>query len=83
MCLKCFIYTHFSCVVYVGSESFFFAHQKFGKPVEATDRRMTGERCGYLCATAIANKLDEAWMALPPVILIVHFLTGYRNVGLL
>jgi len=49
--------------------------------MEATDRRMTGERCGHLCAVAIANKLDEAWMALLPWLCFVHILTCYPNVG--
>jgi hypothetical protein len=55
--------------------------QKFGKPVETTDRRMTGERCGHLCAVAIANRLDEAWMALPPTIAFIQFFIYFPNVG--
>lgn len=55
--------------------------EKFGKSVESTDRRMTRERCGHLCVVAIANKLDEAWMALPPIIFFVHFLICYPNAG--
>ncbi|PNF34813.1 hypothetical protein B7P43_G03781 [Cryptotermes secundus] len=55
--------------------------EKFGKPMEITDRRMSTERCGHLCAVAIANKLDEAWMALPPIIFMVHFLICYPNVA--
>lgn len=55
--------------------------EKFGKPMEATDRRMTGERCGHLCSVAIANKLDEAWMALPPAIFLIHFLAYFPNAG--
>ncbi|KAJ9586317.1 hypothetical protein L9F63_020025 [Diploptera punctata] len=42
--------------------------EKFGQGVEPTDRRMKTDRCGYLCAVAIANKLEEAWMAVFPVI---------------
>jgi len=55
--------------------------EKFGKPVEATDRRMTGERCGHLCAVAIANKLDEAWMALPPILSLVSLFANFPNAG--
>jgi len=49
--------------------------------MEATDRRMTGERCGHLCSVAIANKLDEAWMALPPAIFLIHFFAYFPNAG--
>ncbi|GFG34081.1 hypothetical protein Cfor_07437, partial [Coptotermes formosanus] len=55
--------------------------EKFDKPTEATDRRMTGERCGHLCAVAIANRLDEAWMALPPIISLISFVTYFPNAG--
>ncbi|XP_021926946.1 dehydrogenase/reductase SDR family member 7-like isoform X2 [Zootermopsis nevadensis] len=54
--------------------------EKFGKSVEATDRRMTGERCGYLCAVAIANKLGEAWMALSPIIPFYYISVYYPNI---
>ncbi|CAL8095442.1 unnamed protein product [Orchesella dallaii] len=46
---------------------------KFGQEVQATDRRMTAERCAHLSLVAIANRLDEAWTALFPVILILYF----------
>ena len=36
------------------------------------DRRMTTERCAHLCAVAIANGLDEVWMALNPVLLCLY-----------
>lgn len=49
--------------------------------MEATDRRMTGERCGHLCAVAIANKLDEAWMALPPLLSLVSLFASFPNAG--
>jgi hypothetical protein len=42
---------------------------------------MTGERCGYLCAVAIANKLDEAWMALPPILSLVNFFAFFPSAG--
>jgi hypothetical protein len=73
-------YTQYSYIVDVLSETV-FSIQKFGKSVESTDRRMTRERCGQLCAVAIANKLDEAWMALPPIVFFVHFLICYPNAG--
>jgi hypothetical protein len=55
--------------------------QKFGKPVEPNDRRMSGERCGYLCAVAIANKLKEAWMSLLPYIPLCYIFVYYPNIG--
>jgi hypothetical protein len=55
--------------------------QKFGKPVEATDQSMTGERCGYLCAVVFANKLHEAWMSLLPYIPLCYIFMYYPNIG--
>lgn len=55
--------------------------QKFGKPVEPNDWRMSGERCAYLCAVAIANKLNEAWMSLLPYIPLYYLIVYYPNVG--
>jgi len=42
--------------------------EKYGISAQPTDRRMTSERCGYLCAVAIANKTAESWMAVFPLI---------------
>jgi hypothetical protein len=42
---------------------------------------MTGERCGHLCAVAIANKLDEAWMALPPMISLIRLFVYFPIAG--
>ncbi|XP_045463542.1 dehydrogenase/reductase SDR family member 7 isoform X2 [Harmonia axyridis] len=47
--------------------------QKYGKNVQSTDRRMTAERCGHLCAVALANKIRESWVALPPIVLFTYF----------
>lgn len=44
--------------------------EKYGINSKATDRRMTGERCGHLCAVALANKSREAWLCIFPVL---HF----------
>lgn len=54
--------------------------EKFGQGVEVTDRRMTAKRCGYLCAVAIANKLEEAWMALFPIIPFYYIFVYYPNI---
>lgn len=37
-----------------------------------TLKLMPTERCAYLTAVAIANKLDEAWMALNPILFIMY-----------
>lgn len=44
------------------------AGQVYGINTSTTDRRMTGERCGYLCAVALANRLSESWMGIFPII---------------
>lgn len=33
---------------------------------------MTGERCGELCAIAIANKTHESWMGLFPMMPLLY-----------
>ncbi|KAF5297203.1 hypothetical protein FQA39_LY12218 [Lamprigera yunnana] len=48
--------------------------EKYGIDVKETDRRMSGERCGQLCAIALANKSTEAWMSIFPVL---HILYAY------
>jgi hypothetical protein len=55
--------------------------QKFGKAVQPTDRRMSVERCGHLCAVAIANKLNEAWISLLPYIPLCYMFVYYPNIG--
>jgi len=47
--------------------------QKFDQSHNASDRRMTAERCAYLCLVAITNKLEESWQALFPVVPITYF----------
>lgn len=37
------------------------------------DRRMKTDRCAHLCAVAIANELDEVWIAQNPVLLFLYF----------
>lgn len=41
---------------------------KFGQAIQSNDKRMSGERCGYLFAIALANKLEESWAAISPII---------------
>lgn len=40
--------------------------------METTDKRMETTRCAELSAIAIANKLDEAWIALNPVLFFTY-----------
>lgn len=37
---------------------------------------MDTERCAYLIAIALANKIDQAWIAIQPV-LSIHYLSQY------
>ncbi|EFA00763.2 dehydrogenase/reductase SDR family member 7 [Tribolium castaneum] len=46
--------------------------QKYGIPADRKDRRMTGERCGQLCAIALANRTQESWMGLFPMMPFVY-----------
>ncbi len=36
------------------------------------DRRMSTERCARLCAVAMVNHLDEAWISINPVLLSLY-----------
>ncbi|KAK9747243.1 short chain dehydrogenase [Popillia japonica] len=42
--------------------------EKYGIGTRPTDKRMTAERCGELCAVALANRIPESWMALFPLL---------------
>ncbi|KAG8223158.1 hypothetical protein J437_LFUL015370 [Ladona fulva] len=57
------------------------ALHKYGADASASDRRLTADRCGYLCAVALANGLREAWMALPPVLPLTYLGCYYPNAG--
>lgn len=59
--------------------SYFF--QKFMQDQDPSDKRMTSERCAKLCAIAIANRLDEAWMGLFPVVPLCYVLRFYPNIA--
>ncbi|KAF2889031.1 hypothetical protein ILUMI_17142 [Ignelater luminosus] len=48
------------------------AGQKYGNTTVSTDRRMTGERCGQLCAVTLANKINECWLGVFPLIPFVY-----------
>lgn len=40
--------------------------------MQPTDKRMTTQRCAQLSVVAIANRLDEVWIALNPVLLFTY-----------
>lgn len=46
--------------------------EKYGITTQPTDRRLTAERCGQLCAIGIANKIKEGWMAMFPLMPITY-----------
>ncbi|XP_067010251.1 dehydrogenase/reductase SDR family member 7 [Anabrus simplex] len=53
---------------------------KFGQQVSSTDRRLSSERCGYLSAVALANRLPEVWIALFPLIPLTY-LVYFPNIA--
>lgn len=40
-----------------------------GGSMHKGEKRMETNRCAYLCAVAVANRLDEAWISLQPVLM--------------
>jgi len=46
--------------------------EKFGESMQATDKRMTAERCAELSFIAITNKLPESWICFKPVLLLMY-----------
>nr|KAG5695186.1 hypothetical protein BaRGS_018308 [Batillaria attramentaria] len=50
---------------YTGSKH---ALHVLGREMGKEEKRMETSRCAYLCAVAIANRLDEAWISLQPVL---------------
>ncbi|KAF4531954.1 hypothetical protein B566_EDAN006646 [Ephemera danica] len=57
------------------------ALHKFDQSVQDTDKRMSADRCGQLCAIAIANELYEGWMALFPLMPMIYFALYYPNMA--
>lgn len=53
--------------------------QKFGQSVQTGDKRMTAERCGFLMATAIANKTLTSFVGPFPVPLLTYIACYYPN----
>ncbi|XP_064605680.1 dehydrogenase/reductase SDR family member 7-like [Liolophura sinensis] len=42
--------------------------ENYGIDMKSDEKRMSTRRCAYLSAVAIANELDEVWIALHPVL---------------
>jgi len=40
-------------------------------------RKMTTDRCAFLCLVAIANKLEESWLAMFPLVIFTHLLRNH------
>ncbi|XP_014291922.1 dehydrogenase/reductase SDR family member 7 [Halyomorpha halys] len=55
--------------------------KNFGEAMGQDDKRMTTSRCAYLCAVAMANKLDEAWMGLFPVLPLCYMLVYHPGIA--
>lgn len=49
--------------------------------MESSEKRMSTARCAELCALAIANGLDEAWIALNPVLLFTYMFQYFPNLS--
>ncbi|EAT44715.1 AAEL003961-PA [Aedes aegypti] len=54
--------------------------EKFNKPVNADDRRLTSERCAELYAISLANKTPLSWAGTRPMNFIYYIGCYYPNV---
>ncbi|XP_022917940.1 dehydrogenase/reductase SDR family member 7 [Onthophagus taurus] len=54
--------------------------ENYSETVQPTDKRMTGQRCGELCAIALANKQEEAWIAIQPLITFLYVAVYMPNI---
>lgn len=55
--------------------------QVFGGVTNVSDRRMSSDRCGYLLAVALSNKLTESWVAVFPILPLTHILINYSTIS--
>ncbi|ELU14700.1 hypothetical protein CAPTEDRAFT_176950 [Capitella teleta] len=68
------------CLVYPGpTVSNFTLHaftgekgEVWGKPMGSTEHRLSTQRCAELMAVSLANKLEEVWVSLQPVLAMVY-----------
>ena len=65
------IFSNFLANAYTGK-----IDQKIEARHNTTDRRMSTERCAFLMAVAIVNKMDEVWISLHPF-LFLHYIVTY------
>lgn len=50
-----------------------FSRQTYGGSAPSTDRRMSAERVARLALVAAAHSLEEAWVALFPILPLLYF----------
>ncbi|XP_048733855.1 dehydrogenase/reductase SDR family member 7-like [Ostrea edulis] len=55
--------------------------EEFKGKMNSSEKRMSTTRCAELCALAIANRLDEAWIALNPVLLFTYTYQYFPNLA--
>lgn len=55
--------------------------EKFSQSVDVNDKRMDTSRCATLCAVAIVNELEEAWMGLFPIVPLCYVLRYFPNLA--
>lgn len=55
--------------------------EKFSQPVDVSDKRMDTFRCATLCAVAIVNELEEAWMGVFPIVPLCYVLRYFPNLA--
>ncbi len=49
--------------------------------MNTSDRRMTTSRCAHLCLVAISHHVDEAWIAIFPVLPLIYASQYMPTVG--
>lgn len=57
--------------------------ERYNKQAKPTDKRMTGERCGFLLATSIANKSMLSFVGPFPVVMLTYISLYYPNLRLM
>lgn len=70
------VYTNFLAESFTNRDG-----EKFGQVHSSSDNRMTAERCAHLFAVALANNLDEAWMAPFPIVPMAYLFCYFPNVA--
>lgn len=55
--------------------------EKYGINTEVATNKVSAERCATLMGVAIANKLDEVWIAKPTALRLIYILYCFPNFG--